>query len=161
MKPPFYRACRKHREEIVDRTVGTGHEVLWCTAGTPERPRGHRIRSWLVLDGAGETLAVAFLNEAPKLVSSDLAVIDFPIPDPPEKFCKRGHFEWYLETDGRYRCRICKRDRVLRKYYDDRKKDKAKPKRVQRRFRVIAPFGRASKKPLTHSEIIARRKKNV
>lgn len=101
MRPPFYRACRKHKEELQDRTVGTGHEVLWCLRGGPSE-KGHRCRSWLVLDGDGETLAIAHLNEAPQLVSRELARIDFPIASPPEKFCQRGHYEWYLETDGRY-----------------------------------------------------------
>jgi hypothetical protein len=100
-----------------------------------------------VLDGEGETLAVAYLNEAPKLVSSELAKIDFPIAPPPEKFCKRGHFEWYLETDGRYRCRICKRDRILRKYYKDKPNPKPfkKVKPKKRRLRTLASFIRLKK----------------
>lgn len=141
MKPPFYRACRKHKEELQDRTVGTGHEVLWCPASSPTRPKGHRCRSWLVLDGNGETLAVAFLNEAPTLVSSELSAIDFPVPEPPDRFCKRGHFEWYLETDGRYRCRICKRERVLKSYRAEAaaKREKLKLKK-KRKWKIIAPF---------------------
>jgi hypothetical protein len=111
MRPPFYRACRKHREELEDRTEGTGHEILWCERGK------HRCRSWRVMDGNGDTLAIGFLNEAPHLISSDLAKLEFPPPPPPEKFCGRGHFEWNLETDGRYRCRICKRDRALKLHY--------------------------------------------
>jgi hypothetical protein len=116
MQPPFYRACRKHKEELEDRTkMNTGPEILWCHRGG-----GHRCRSWLVLDGLGETIAVGHLNTSPQIVSAELARIDFPVPDPPDKFCQRGHYEWYLETDGRYRCRICRRDRMLRKYYDNR-----------------------------------------
>jgi hypothetical protein len=141
MRPPFYRACQKHKEELQDRTESTiGHEVLWCPRGGFDG-KGHRCRSWLVLDGDGETLAVAYLNEAPKLVSSDLAKIDFPIPSPPEKLCKRKHFEWYLETDGRYRCRICKRDRILRQYHRDRPLPKKK-----RKLRTYSSFLRLKKK---------------
>jgi hypothetical protein len=130
MRPPFYRACRKHKEEIIDRTLGiSGPEILWCGIGN------HRCRSWLVLDGDGETLAVAHMNEAPHIVSAELAKIDFPIPDPPEKFCNKGHYEWLLGGDGRYRCRICKRDAMLKRYHD-----KVKTERKARHFKIIAPF---------------------
>jgi hypothetical protein len=124
MRPPFYRACRKHKEELEDRSTNSGPEILWCHRGSSQ---GHRCRSWLVLDGDGETLAVAYLNVAPKIVSAELAKIDFPIPSPPDDFCKRGHYEWYLRSDGRYSCRICKRDLILKRYHS-RPKVERKPK---------------------------------
>lgn len=143
MRAPFYRACRKHKEELEERTVGTGPEVLWCVIGK------HRCRSWLVLDGDGETLAVAHMNEAPHIVSAELAKIDFPIPSLPEKFCRKGHFEWFLGADGRYRCRICKRDTMLKRYHNrpritpeppPKPAKKARKVRVKRVFKIVAPF---------------------
>jgi hypothetical protein len=105
---PYYRACRKHKEELKDITPGfRGHETLWCEVGK------HKCRSWLVMDGNGETLAIGFMNEAPQLTSVDLIGATFDVPEPPERFCHRGHFEWVLEPDNKYRCRICRRDRSL------------------------------------------------
>ena len=117
-----------HKEELEDRSTNVGPEILWCKQGPSH---GHRCRSWLVLDGDGETLAVGYLNVAPKIVSAELAKIDFPIPPPPEDFCKRGHYEWYLRSDGRYSCRICKRDLILKRYHN-RPKVERKPKYVKK-----------------------------
>ena len=109
---PFYRACRKHGEELENRTEhpGYGPEVLWCKSG---HGGGHRCRSWDVRDNSGEVLAVGFINEPPEIVSAELTGLEFQIPVP-EKRCKKGHYEWSLEADGNYRCAHCKRDRNLR-----------------------------------------------
>jgi hypothetical protein len=109
MRGPYYRACRRHKEALEDRTPGfRGHEILWCNVGK------HRCRSWLVMDGDGETLAIGFMNEAPQITSLDLMGASFDVAPLPERFCHRGHFEWVLENDNKYRCRICRRDRSLR-----------------------------------------------
>lgn len=112
MNAPFYRACRRHGEELQERTVHTGHgpEILWCARG---HGGGHRCRSWDVRDNGGEIVAVGFLNEAPQIESPELAALDFTAIFP-EKLCQRGHMEWILDADGHYRCGACKRDRTLK-----------------------------------------------
>ena len=125
MKAPFIRACRKHKVEIEDHTApGDRKETLMC-------PEGHRIRSWLVMDSLGEVVAMAFVNEAPRIISEELARVEIPkiTIRPPERFCHKGHFEWSLEGNE-YRCRVCRREQAFRR--NERLKEALKNERSHR-----------------------------
>jgi len=123
MRGPFTRNCA----EIVNAetqacclapvssSVGeSGHENMWCE-------KGHSVKEWYVLDADGEQMALAKLNSSPQILDLEMMVrlsID-PMfrsirPPQPTHPCKRGHYDWYMNPDERYRCRQCKRERYER-----------------------------------------------
>jgi hypothetical protein len=87
-----------------------GYEALYCA-------KGHRVRIWYVLDAEGRKMALAKLNSGPEILDAMMLakLSEDPkyknIPYAINKTCQRGHDDWYLAADNRYRCRICKRDR--------------------------------------------------
>lgn len=52
----FFRACRRHRDEITSATALQGGEILEC-------PQGHTVHSWDVINEKGEVVATAFEHE--------------------------------------------------------------------------------------------------
>jgi len=123
MKGPFTRNCSEIVDELaqlsclapVSSSISEiGHESMWCEMG-------HRIKEWYVLDSEGAKIALAKLHSSPQILDPEMMKrlsID-PMfrsirPPQPDKLCKRGHNEWYMDTDERYRCRQCKRERYER-----------------------------------------------
>jgi transposase-like protein len=84
---------------------------------------------------AGEVrLAVGHKDTAPTILDEEMLKKlsinrEFlVVPPPPDTFCKRGHNNWYLNPDERYRCKTCKQDyyqrnkeKILKRYADRRR----------------------------------------
>lgn len=123
MKGPFTRNCAEIIDEesqvscleLVDSSISeNGHESMWCKAG-------HHIKEWYVVDAEGNRIALAKLHSSPQILDVEMMIrlsID-PMfrsmrPPKPDRLCKRGHNDWYMNPDERYRCRQCKRERYER-----------------------------------------------
>jgi hypothetical protein len=103
----FYRACPKHRDELVevDRSV-TGHERLKC-------PQGHTVTSWLVLAEDGDRIGRAWIDRQEMVVGEPLVEIPkkkIPVGKPPFRQCIHGHLDWGKTTDGKWICRPCQKE---------------------------------------------------
>jgi hypothetical protein len=122
----------------VTSSVTGGHESLWCA-------KGHGVKEWFVLDADGKQMALAKLNSSPQILDAEMMhqlSID-PMyrtirPTQPTHPCKRGHYDWYMNPDERYRCRQCKRERYerVRKLKGHKKRGpKLDPDEVKKRNR--------------------------
>ncbi len=151
MYGPFTRNCSVSLDEAgtaclapVNSSISeSGHETMWCN-------RGHQIREWYVLDAQDKRIALAKLNTSPQILDLEMAMslsIDplyrsiRPRAPKPDRPCKRGHNDWFMNPDERYRCRQCKRERYERarkamgkkvKPLDKPKRDPEEIKRTQR-----------------------------
>ncbi len=124
MTGPFTRNCAELVDEKtqavclapVESSISeSGHESMWCQ-------EGHQIKEWYVLDAEGTQIALAKLNSSPQILDAEMMIklsMD-PLfsrtirPPKPTHLCKRGHNDWYMNPDERYRCRQCKRERYER-----------------------------------------------
>lgn len=140
MIPPFIRTCRLHGEEIEEKYSASGRESLWCQGGGYHRR--HKCRSWDVRDGAGEIIALAFMNESPQILDPELAessLTMFLLPPPPRLPCKNDHMNWELKGET-YRCGTCRRERAEKRHKAQPVAPVAveKPKPIKRRRTTVA-----------------------
>ena len=127
MRAPFTRRCKTHTQKEVTSSISeTGHESIWCG-------EGHRVKEWYVMDADDVVLAIGYRDEAPKILDAEMLEklnVDtkfLVVPPAPEDTCKRGHNDWYLNPDERYRCRSCKKE------YYQRNKEKILNREAGRR----------------------------
>lgn len=119
MRGPFARRCFDHPEMSVDSSISdTGHESVWCRSG-------HRAKSWYVVDRNEKKIAIGHLHSAPLIIDADMLGslhIDKRfgiVPPPPTRSCKKGHSDaWKLQSDGCYKCEVCRRE----KYEENKEK---------------------------------------
>lgn len=112
MRPPFYRHCVKHEGAEVSNSIGPDkRETLWCA-------EGHQVSRWSVVDSSGKRLAIGHLHKSPQIIDPEMLqnldenpLFSIKVWELPERLCQRGHSDWYISVDDRYRCKQCKRDR--------------------------------------------------
>jgi hypothetical protein len=110
MRGPFERRCYAHIDHEVTSSIShDGHETVWCATG-------HKAKQWYVLDADDAKIAIGYLHKTPQILDDELLrkitvnTIFQVMPPQPDHACRRGHTDWYLNPDDRYRCRACKRE---------------------------------------------------
>ena len=122
MRGPFERCCAEVTDtngtECLSITTSSisdkGHESLWCG-------NGHKVKEWYVIDADGKKIALANMHKSPQILDEDMMeklsidpMFRQMAPPKPDRMCIRGHNDWYMNPDERYRCRQCKRDSYLK-----------------------------------------------
>lgn len=146
MRGPFERRCavqiKKDGATCLAPTTSSisegGHESLWCS-------EGHVVKEWYVVDADGKQIALAKLHSAPTILDEEMLhkLSINPLfrkinPPPPDRLCVRGHKDWYMNPDQKYRCRQCKREEYIRN------RSKLKAAREAKRLQKVNDFQIAS-----------------